>query len=395
MTKKQTSTQGPGTGRVENSPQQPLITQSTPVLHRMPSTQVPAIMGQLIAAGPNWERVGKGKRRINPNYIAGQQELFPPDMEELQELKALAAHSKLRATYKSEHYDLTLQISDAERLIKGQSRHAQILFVYIMIQFCKQTTVIDPTGKLSNYLLSFTPSSMTNDGVTSTNKEADRVIEGGIDIVGGLAFKGIFKQKGHHEPIEQKTIRPLFKEVTYTKAGHGKKGSQCVIVLNERVNWAMFTAFFTLFPGTMLKLRSRPLSLALLIFFRARQRTQDIKEKGHFIITYRDIQEWLTIPSEIGNDNPDRTIWEPIWDAIDSVNDSTPAGQGFHIEQKNLKKGSTTEKLDKGYIRVKLSESYAAEFIKRATEQLHKEAANRKMKEKAKVKAIEAKSTTA
>ena len=153
-------------------------------------------------------------------------------------------------------------------------------------------------------------------------------------------------------------------EVLFT--GARIERGQCTIFFNERISWSFIAQYFTILPRYYFRLSNRASDLLYYIFYLARQHTRDIEERGYFTIGFRAIQHRLQLPSEVGNNNPYKTIKKPIEEAIEEL----------ETEHSNLYRNTEfsllpvcddtapiAEYLDNGYLKVGLTGAFAETFI--------------------------------
>lgn len=141
---------------------------------------------------------------------------------------------------------------------------------------------------------------------------------------------------------------------------------QCTIFFNERISWSFIAQYFTILPRYYFRLPNRASDLLYYIFYLARQHTKDIEERGYFTISFRAIQHRLQLPSEVGNNNPDRTIKQPIEEAIEQIEDGHSGLYGnedFSLLPVYDEYAPIASFLDNGYLRVELKGSFAETFI--------------------------------
>ena len=170
--------------------------------------------------------------------------------------------------------------------------------------------------------------------------------------------------KGHIQQTKKRgsTIDAL--EVLFT--GANIKGGQCTVYFNPRISWSFIAQYFTILPRYYFKLPNRASDLLYYIFFLARQHTKDIEERGYFTIGFRAIQHRLQLPSEVGLNNPQRDIKQPIEDAIEAL--ETEHSKLYHNTEFRLlpvydEAASVKDFLDNGYLKVTLTGAFAETYI--------------------------------
>ncbi|MCD7837790.1 MAG: hypothetical protein LUG65_02615 [Clostridiales bacterium] len=143
------------------------------------------------------------------------------------------------------------------------------------------------------------------------------------------------------------------------------QGGQCTIYLNSHIDWSFLAQYFTILPRYYFRLSNRASDLLYYIFYLARQRTRGIEEKGYFTISFRAIQHRLPLPSEKGNNNPDRTIRQPMEDALEQIEEAHSNYYGnmeFSLLPVYDEGWTIIQYLENGYLQVSLSGGFASPF---------------------------------
>ena len=207
---------------------------------------------------------------------------------------------------------ITVEIDDINKLA-GSSKTAKKLYVFAFIEANKQALL---NGELVKSQVRFPIQSLVDIGFYKQVQSARRGFKQGLDVLTSVKVKGTAK-KGK-DTVASNTASSAFRlEVIFT--GGGITGNECTIELNPNLNWKFLASFFTVLPSWYFALPNKASDLLYHIFYLARQNTEKLQDKGYFDISFRSIQQRLSLPSEEGNANPDRTIKEPILQAIDDI----------------------------------------------------------------------------
>lgn len=250
---------------------------------------------------------------------------------------------------------VTIELADIDKLT-GSNKPAKKLFVLSLIKANEQA-IFD--GQLTKDYISFPLQELIDIGFYKTPQSARTGFKTGMDALTSLKIKGHIQQTKKRGS----TIDAL--EVLFT--GANIKGGQCTVYFNPRISWSFIAQYFTILPRYYFKLPNRASDLLYYIFFLARQHTKDIEERGYFTIGFRAIQHRLQLPSEVGLNNPQRDIKQPIEDAIEAL--ETEHSKLYHNTEFRLlpvydEAASVKDFLDNGYLKVTLTGAFAETYIK-------------------------------
>ena len=249
---------------------------------------------------------------------------------------------------------VTIQLADIDKMT-GSNKPAKKLFVLSLIKANEQAIF---GGQLTKDYISFPLQELIDTGFYSTPQSARKGFNAGMDTLTSL------KIKGHIQQTKKKGSSIDALEVLFT--GARIERGQCTIFFNERISWSFIAQYFTILPRYYFRLPNRASDLLYYIFYLARQHTKDIEERGYFTISFRAIQHRLQLPSEVGNNNPDRTIKQPIEEAIEQIEDGHSGLYGnedFSLLPVYDEYAPIANFLDNGYLRVELKGSFAETFI--------------------------------
>lgn len=249
---------------------------------------------------------------------------------------------------------VTIELADIDKLT-GSNKPAKKLFVLSLIKANEQA-IFD--GQLTKDYISFPLQELIDIGFYKTPQSARTGFKTGMDALTSLKIKGHIQQTKKRGS----TIDAL--EVLFT--GANIKGGQCTVYFNPRISWSFIAQYFTILPRYYFKLPNRASDLLYYIFFLARQHTKDIEERGYFTIGFRAIQHRLQLPSEVGLNNPQRDIKQPIEDAIEAL--ETEHSKLYHNTEFRLlpvydEAASVKDFLDNGYLEVTLTGAFAETYI--------------------------------
>ena len=255
---------------------------------------------------------------------------------------------------KTQKASVTIELADIDKLT-GSNKPAKKLFVLALIKANEQAI---HEGQLTKNYVSFPLQELIDTGFYSTPQSARKGFNAGMDTLTSL------KIKGHIQQTKKKGSSIDALEVLFT--GASIERGQCTIFFNERISWSFIAQYFTILPRYYFRLPNRASDLLYYIFYLARQHTKDIEERGYFTISFRAIQHRLQLPSEVGNNNPDRTIKQPIEEAIEQIEDGHSGLYGnedFSLLPVYDEYAPIASFLDNGYLRVELKGSFAETFI--------------------------------
>lgn len=269
-------------------------------------------------------------------------------------LEVLESGKRRQVSLKTQKASVTIELADIDKLT-GSNKPAKKLFVLALIKANEQAI---HDGQLTKNYISFPLQELIDTGFYSTPQSARKGFNAGMDTLTSL------KIKGHIQQTKKKGSSIDALEVLFT--GARIERGQCTIFFNERISWSFIAQYFTILPRYYFRLPNRASDLLYYIFYLTRQHTKDIEERGYFTISFRAIQHRLQLPSEVGNNNPDRTIKQPIEEAIEQIEDGHSGLYGnedFSLLPVYDEYAPIASFLDNGYLRVELKGSFAETFI--------------------------------
>lgn len=269
-------------------------------------------------------------------------------------LEVLESGKRRQVSLKTQKASVTIEFADIDKLT-GSNKPAKKLFVLALIKANEQAI---HDGQLTKNYISFPLQELIDTGFYSTPQSARKGFNAGMDTLTSL------KIKGHIQQTKKKGSSIDALEVLFT--GARIERGQCTIFFNERISWSFIAQYFTILPRYYFRLPNRASDLLYYIFYLTRQHTKDIEERGYFTISFRAIQHRLQLPSEVGNNNPDRTIKQPIEEAIEQIENGHSGLYGnedFSLLPVYDEYAPIANFLDNGYLRVELKGSFAETFI--------------------------------
>lgn len=269
-------------------------------------------------------------------------------------LEVLESGKRRQISLKSQKASVTIELADIDKLTGG-NKPAKKLFVLALIKANEQAI---HDGQLTKNYVSFPLQELIDTGFYSTPQSARKGFNAGMDTLTSL------KIKGHIQQTKKKGSSVDTLEVLFT--GARIERGQCTIFFNERISWSFIAQYFTILPRYYFRLPNRASDLLYYIFYLARQHTRDIEERGYFTIGFRAIQHRLQLPSEMGNNNPDRTIKQPIEEAIEQIENGHSGLYGnmeFSLLPVYDDAATISEFLENGYLKVELKGAFAQTFI--------------------------------
>ncbi len=142
---------------------------------------------------------------------------------------------------------------------------------------------------------------------------------------------------------------------------------------NHKINMEFIANYFTVFPRFAYALNGNAFSLVHYIFFLARQKAQDIKDKGTFTISLEAVREYLGLPApeDVNNRKYRQYIIEPIEKAIEETEEALrkvpeAAEYGFTITPYGTDTSNIRQWLQ-GYLEIGLKGDFAETFTRLAT----------------------------
>lgn len=239
--------------------------------------------------------------------------------------------------------------------INAISKNAKKIFIFTLMKANEQAL---HDGILTQDYITFPLKELINIKLYNSPQSARKGFTQARNVLTSLKAQGVIKKGKKDASIDSL-------EVLFT-GGRIEKG-QCTIYLNDRINWNFITWYFSFLPVYYFQLPNRASDLLYYIFYLARQNTKEIETREYFTISFRSIQAKLNLPSEIENREPQKTIKQPIEEAIEEIenahsnyyNNMDLSLMPIYDDTAPIK-----EFLDNGYLKVTLNGEFAKPFTK-------------------------------
>ncbi len=302
-----------------------------------------------------------------------------------------------------------------ERIISSVSKGSAIFTresggTVTTVKIKQAADILRKTGKTFAKVLAFTLQEMgrqnfpreldidlqdlVNPGAYSSRSHAKRAVIDFFDQQLNIEIGGKV-MKGKKAITEEGGV--MFYHWKTTTPGH------ITLSVNPKFNWEFVASFFSVLPEFTFSLPGSAFLLAWYIFYLARQNADAIRRKGTFTISLESVREYLGLPdpAQVKNRKYRQYIIEPIEDAIEAIEkkiETVPEAQGqaFTITPYGTETSDITEYLH-GYLEIGLSGAFAESFISISedAEKSRKKWEAVKLKEAAKLQAIEDRKSTA
>ena len=302
---------------------------------------------------------------------AGAESLYAlPEMAEKvgkgsQSLTVRQKGSRRQVIAKGHNTETVIEVNDIDKIL-GSNKAAKKMLQFVLIKINEQA--YDFQNGLHDDCITFPLQELVDTGNYKRIQSARRGFKDSMDVLSGLKVKASIKGKKNNETVTADALAVLFPTATIVNG-------QCSVRLNTDINWQPLMKFFTILPRFAFVLSNRAFDMLYSIVFLARQHAGDIEKKGYFKIGFRTIQQRLELPSEVGNKDPQRTIRQPLEDAIGDIMEQLAlAGQQeeMSIIPVYNPKDNIRDYMDNGYLKVEIKGDFAQPFIERSETQTRK-----------------------
>lgn len=314
--------------------------------YNMPTSPATDLIMQLFGAGKDLASLPERKKAVSRN----KSKLVINERGKARQLQ-------FSSNNKTESQVVIIELSDINK-IAGNNKTAKKLFILTLIKANEQAI---HNRELTRNKITFPLQELVDIGFYSTLRSARAGFNRGRDVLTSLKIKGEIK-KGKSKTISADVLEVLF-------TGAHIEESQCIIYLNERINWSFLIQYFTLLPRYYFALPNRSSDLLYYIFYLARQNAEKIQKTDYFTISFRAIQSRLNLPSEIDNADPQRTIKQPIGKAIKAIKEAHKKhfnNMNFDLLPVYDETAPIKQFLDNGYLRITFKEEFARPFIEQS-----------------------------
>ena len=267
--------------------------------------------------------------------------------------------NKRQVTVVSDRASATLELENINKIMSS-NKGAKKLFILALKKANERAL---SKGMLISSSIGFPLQELIARGIYKNIRSARAGFNNSMDILTSLKLKGKLTMKGRGKEVAETGLEVLF-------TGANIRKGYCTVYLNDRLNYNLITPFFTILPQYYFELGNRAADLLYYIFYLARQNVEKIGSHGCFNISFRALQAWLNLPSEINNREPGKTIKEPLEKAVEDIetanrkyNGRKPTEEiGFTMELVCSEDASIMEYLNSGYLKVMLKGDYAKDF---------------------------------
>lgn len=348
--------------------------------YNMPTSGGSDLAMKILRAGGNVASLPEASKRVSNS----------------QQITVRESGQKRQIISKGNNTETIIEIGDIEKLL-GSNKAAKKMFPYLLIKMNEQSFDYK-SGNLYRDEVGFSLQELVDIGFYKSIRAARRGFLDAMDIITSLKLKAVVKRGK-----KSFTTAPVDAEgegILVMFTGAAVANNYCKAMLNYKINWQPLFQYFTVLPKFAFQLKSRPFDLLYTVFYLARQNSKQIKEKGYFTIGFRTIQQRLELPSEIDNKDPQKTIRQPIEEAVAAIEQQLAAellcGEpelaivSVYDDRANIR-----DYLENGYLRIELKGSYADYFIEQSEnrqKQIEKKAKQQQdIADKAKVKVLQKK----
>lgn len=333
--------------------------------YNVPNSTASNLVLEVLGSGTDVSDLPARKRKINHNNV----------------IEVFEDNQKRQIKLSNPKAEVTIELSDIDNFV-GNNKTAKKMFVLALIKANEQAI---HNGQLTRDTISFPLQELIDIGFYKAVQSARKGFKDGMDTLLDIKISGKIQQTKKKETLIEGG-RVLFK-------GWDIINGQCFIYLNELVNWKFIAQYFTILPRYYFKLPNRASDLLYYIFYIARQHTRDIEERGYFTISFRAIQQRLQLPSEIGNREPQKTIKQPIEDALDHIETEHSAlykNMEFSLLPVYDDSAPIADFLNNGYLKIEIKGAFAETFIERSKETAKQIEITRKRQDRIIEKAVSA-----
>ena len=348
--------------------------------YNMPTSGGSDLVMKTLGAGGNVAALPEASKRVSNS----------------QQIEVRESGQKRQIISKGNNTETIIEIGDIEKLL-GSNKAAKKMFPYLLIKMNEQSFDYK-SGNLHHDEVGFSLQELVDIGFYKSIRTARRGFLDAMDVITNLKLKAVVKRGK-----KSFTTAPADAEgegILVMFTGAAVANNYCKVMLNYKVNWQPLFQYFTILPKFAFQLKSRPFDLLYTIFYLARQNNKQIREKGYFTMGFRTIQQRLDLPSEIDNKDPQKTIRQPIEEAIAAIEQHLVAEEPeLAIVPVYDDRANIRDYLENGYLRIELKGSYAGYFIEQSEnrqKQIEKKAKQQQdIVDKAKVKVLQKKLETA
>lgn len=338
------------------APEKVLTEESTPLrkFYKVPTSPATNLITEVLGAGKRLAELPSRKSAVNHSVKY--------------DLKT--SGKKKLVTAESASASVAVEITDLEKLRKPAKKLLQLSLIKANEQALHK-------GQLTKDYINISIQELLELELYTTPQSARTGLKTGAEALYSISINGYLK-RGGKKKVEQEVKERLFTGIHRNGRGDYR------LFLNSRINWGLLASYYTSLPSYYFKLPDKASDLLFYIFYLARQNTSLLAEQGYFTISFRAIQERLFLPSEKKTKDPQRDIKDIIERAVTEIEDSHRAEYNNTELQLELigEDKPIASYLDKGYLKVYLSGSFAEPFLDHNAEMQKQISSAKKRQEK-------------
>ena len=312
-------------------------------------------------------------KRLEHNSHTTQIDFFEPP-------EGASKNLSQRVKYTTDNTETTIHLDNIDLFTKANKPLKKIL-TYTLVQLSKENVTENLENDIS---IKFPLEDFVTLGCYKTIRTARQAFNQAQHPLTSIKIEGVVRDKKDQKQITDSGIEVLF------TGAHIKNGI-VEIYLNKRINWQLFALqYFSVLPKEYFSLSDNAADTLLNIVMLARKRLNDIGKNGYFNMSFKTLQQILSLPEETATKNPGRDIKEPILNAVAEI--TKMLNGDIVVEPIYNTNGNIIEFLEDGYARISLYNEYLEHFGSLAKTKKNKIESTMKKREeiaeKAKIKAI-------
>jgi len=312
-------------------------------------------------------------KRLEHNSHTTQIDFFEPP-------EGASKNLSQRVKYTTDNTETTIHLDNIDLFTKANKPLKKIL-TYTLVQLSKENVTENLENDIS---IKFPLEDFVTLGCYKTIRTARQAFNQAQHPLTSIKIEGVVRDKKDQKQITDSGIEVLF------TGAHIKNGI-VEIYLNKRINWQLFALqYFSVLPKEYFSLSDNAADTLLNIVMLARKRLNDIGKNGYFNMSFKTLQQILSLPEETATKNPGRDIKEPILNAVAEI--TKMLNGDIVVEPIYNTNGNIIEFLEDGYARISLYNEYLEHFGTLAKTKKNKIESTMKKREeiaeKAKIKAL-------
>lgn len=270
------------------------------------------------------------------------------------------SESNRQVIYKTDNTETTIQLANIDLFSKSKKPLKKIL-TYTLVKL-SQINIVE--GQSNDITISFPLQDFVDLGSYKNLITARQAFNQAMNPLTSIKLSGLVKDRKEQHKITDSEIEVLF-------TGAKIKKGIIEIYLNKRINWKLFALqYFSILPKTYFSLSDNAADSLLNISILARKRISEIKKNGFFTLSFRSLQQILSLPSEEKTKNPGRDIKDAILNALSEVNENNQ--DEMNIESVYNPNGNIIQFLNEGYAKITLKNEFGNYFVTLAEKKTEK-----------------------